>query len=96
MEEIDVIQKLGDFYKIFSDTTRLRIIEYLFGGKKCVNEIADKLKVSQSAISHQLKSLRQCDLVKTEKIGQLVYYELKDEHIKKIFEYGLEHVKEQL
>ena len=82
--------------KIVSDTTRLRIIEYLFDGKKCVNEISDNLKVSQSAISHQLKSLRQSDLVKTEKIGKLVYYELKDDHIKKIFESGLEHIKERL
>lgn len=96
MKEIDMIQKLSDFYKIFSDTTRLRIIDYLFDGKKCVNEISDALKVSQSAISHQLKSLRQSDLVKTEKIGKLVYYELKDDHIKKIFESGLEHIKERL
>ena len=96
MKEIDMMQKLSDFYKIFSDTTRLRIIEYLFDGKKCVNEISDNLKVSQSAISHQLKSLRQSDLVKTEKIGKLVYYELKDDHIKNIFESGLEHIKERL
>ena len=96
MESITVIQELSDFYKIFSDYTRLRILEYLFTGKRCVNEISEELNISQSAVSHQLKTLRQSNLVKTDKIGQMVYYELSDDHIKKIFACGIEHIKERL
>lgn len=96
MEEKNLIQKLSEFYKIFSDPTRIKIIEYLLDGKRCVSEIADKLEISQSAVSHQLKTLRQSNLVKTEKNGQLVYYELTDDHIRKIFECGLEHIKERV
>lgn len=91
-----MMQELSEFYKIFSDTTRLRIIEYLLQGKKCVYEIVEELGVTQSAVSHQLKTLRQGNFVKTEKVGQQVYYELSDHHIREIFACGLEHIKEKL
>ena len=87
---------LSEFFKIFGDATRLRILDVLLNGEKCVNEISEILEVSQSAISHQLKNLRSSNLVKTEKIGKLVKYSIADDHIKIILEYGLEHIKEEI
>ena len=87
---------LSEFYKIFGDTTRLRILDLLLNKPLCVNEISEKLDVSQSAISHQLKILRLSNLVKTEKIGKLVKYSIADDHIKIILKYGLEHIKEEI
>ena len=85
---------LSEFYKIFGDTTRLRILDLLLNKPLCVNEISEKLDVSQSAISHQLKILRLSNLVKTEKNGKKVYYSISDDHIKIILKYGLEHISE--
>lgn len=87
---------LSEFFKIFGDATRLRILDVLLNGEKCVNEISEILEVSQSAISHQLKNLRSSNLVKTEKIGKLVKYSIADDHIKIILKYGLEHIKEEI
>ena len=85
---------LSEFYKIFGDTTRLRILDALLNRPMCVHDISEILNVSQSAISHQLKNLRSSNLVKTEKIGKNVYYSISDDHIKIILSYGLEHIKE--
>lgn len=85
---------LSEFYKIFGDQTRLRILDLLLNKPLCVNEISEKLDVSQSAISHQLKILRLSNLVKTEKNGKKVYYSISDNHIKIILKYGLEHISE--
>ena len=85
---------LSEFYKIFGDQTRLRILDLLLNKPLCVNEISEKLDVSQSAISHQLKILRLSNLVKTEKNGKKVYYSISDDHIKIILKYGLEHISE--
>ena len=85
---------LSEFYKIFGDTTRLRILDLLLNKPLCVNEISEKLDVSQSAVSHQLKILRLSNLVKTEKNGKKVYYSISDDHIKIILKYGLEHISE--
>ncbi len=85
---------LSEFYKIFGDQTRLRILDLLLNKPLCVNEISEKLDVSQSAISHQLKILRLSNLVKTEKNGKNVYYSISDDHIKIILKYGLEHISE--
>ena len=85
---------LSEFYKIFGDTTRLRILDLLLNKPLCVNEISELLDMTQSAISHQLKNLRASNLVKTEKIGKNVYYSISDEHIKIILKYGLEHISE--
>ena len=85
---------LSEFYKIFGDQTRLRILDLLLNKPLCVNEISEKLDVSQSAVSHQLKILRLSNLVATDKIGKNVYYKISDDHIKVILKYGLEHISE--
>lgn len=94
METIDTINKLSDFFKVFSDTTRLRILEVLLTGETSVNDISTKISVSPSAVSHQLSYLRNTSLVKRRKNGQNIYYSIADMHIKVIIEYGLEHIKE--
>ena len=85
---------LSEFFKIFADPTRLRILEVLINKPLCVNDISEELNISQSAVSHQLKYLRTSNLVKTEKIGKNVFYNISDNHIKIILEYGIEHLKE--
>lgn len=92
----DLLTGLSEFFKIFGDATRLRILDVLLNGEKCVNEIADTLDMSQSAISHQLKNLRTSNLVKTNKVGKIVKYSIADNHIKIILEYGLEHIMEEI
>ena len=85
---------LSEFYKIFGDTTRLRILDLLLNKPLCVNEISEKLDVSQSAVSHQLRLLKTLRLVKFRREGKVVYYSLDDGHIKHIFREGLEHITE--
>ena len=85
---------LSEFYKVFGDPTRLRVLDVLVNKPLCVNEISEILDISQSAISHQLKNLRASNLVKTEKIGKNVYYSIADEHIETILKVGLEHISE--
>lgn len=90
----ELLVGLSEFYKIFGDPTRLRILDILINKPLCVNEISDALDISQSAVSHQLKNLRSSNLVKTEKVGKNVYYAISDDHIKIILKYGLEHISE--
>lgn len=94
MEDIKIINELSEFFKVFSDTTRLRILEVLLEKETYVGDISNKIKVSPSAVSHQLSYLRSTNLVKTRKEGQIIYYSIADNHIKVIIEYGLEHIKE--
>ena len=90
----ELLYGLSEFYTIFGDQTRLRILDALLNKPLCVSEISELLDMTQSAISHQLKNLRASNLVKTEKIGKNVYYSISDEHIKIILKYGLEHISE--
>jgi len=85
------IQETVKLFKIFSDYTRLRIIELLYSGEECVQDIADSLGTSQSAISHQLKLLRDMNVVSARKEGKQVIYCLQDNHIKEIFLIGYSH-----
>ncbi len=94
MEKKETLMNLGEFFKIFADSTRIRILALLEEGEKCVGEIAETLEMSQSAISHQLKTLRLANVVSTKKEGQIVTYCLADQHINIILKYGLEHIKE--
>lgn len=96
MHSKELLTGLAEFYKIFGDSTRLQILDLLLNGEKCVSEISDKLDVSQSAVSHQLKTLRASNLVKANKIGQTVNYSIADRHIEIIIKYGLEHIKEKI
>ena len=91
---MEIINELSEFFKVFSDTTRLKILKVLLDGETCVNDISSKINVSSSAVSHQLSYLRRTNLVKTRKEGQVIYYSIADNHIKVIIEYGLEHIKE--
>ena|GEM_PF-801480 len=92
--KIKNIEETVQLFKIYSDFTRLRIIEFLLDGEKHVQEIADTLQASQSAISHQLKLLRDRHVVRTRKEGKKVYYSLIDSHVKDIFLTAYSHVSE--
>jgi ArsR family transcriptional regulator len=85
---------LADLYKMFADSTRVRILWTLSRHRMCVCDIAVLLNMTKSAISHQLKSLRLANLVRYEKKGKVVYYFLADSHVKDIFEKGFEHIHE--
>lgn len=85
---------LADLFKIFSDSTRLRILYSLFDEEKNVNTISTELDISQSAISHQLRYLKQTNLVKAKRDGQSIIYSLSDDHVKTIIKMGLEHLWE--
>ena len=85
---------LAELFKIFGDSTRIKIINILLEDELCVNDISKKINVSQSAISHQLRILKSSKLVKYRKDANMIYYSLDDEHIKKIFELGCEHINE--
>lgn len=90
----DKLFDLATFYKVFSDETRLKILFVLLDHDYCVSEIVDKTGGSQSAVSHQLRTLRQLNLVRPRKDGKEVYYTLSDHHIAIILEYGLNHINE--
>ena len=94
MEDIKIINELSEFFKVFSDTTRLRILEVLLQKETSVGDISNKIKVSASAVSHQLSYLRSTNLVKTRKEGQVIYYSIADNHIKVIIEFGIENIIE--
>lgn len=92
--DMDESIELAEFLKIFGDSTRIRIISILAKTSACVCDISEMLEMNQSAISHQLKILRDAKLVKYKKCGKTVYYELLDEHVKDIYEMGREHINE--
>ena len=94
IKDEEILFDLADLFKVFGDSTRLRIMNVLFSGSTSVGEIAEVLDMSQSAISHQLKSLKGNNLVSSKRSGRSMYYELADDHVKTIFNTGLEHIKE--
>lgn len=85
---------LSDLYKMFSDPTRARILWSLSHGELCGCDLSELLDMSNSAISHQLKSLRMANLVKSRRQGKNVYYSLADEHVRLILSMGFEHIHE--
>ena len=94
MPDADTLIELADFFKVFGDSTRIRIMCALFERELSVCCIADIVGMEQSTVSHQLRVLRQESLVKVRRDGKQNYYSLEDEHIKMIFEMGLEHIME--
>ncbi|HKL79099.1 MAG TPA: metalloregulator ArsR/SmtB family transcription factor [Mobilitalea sp.] len=94
MPKEDELYDLADFFKVLGDSTRARIIWALDESEMCVCDLAVLLNMTKSAISHQLRSLRMSNLVKYRKEGKVVYYSLTDDHVKAIFEKGLEHIRE--
>ena len=85
---------LAELFKIFGDSTRIKIINVLLEEEQCVNDISKKTNVSQSAVSHQLRILKTSNLVKYRKEANMIYYSLDDNHVKKIFVLGCEHINE--
>lgn len=90
----DLAFRLAEFFKIFGDFNRIKLVNTLLIGEMHVQEIADAIGMSQSAVSHQLKMLRLFNVVKLRKDGQKVYYSLSDEHIEEIFKVGVRHMLE--
>ena len=95
MPEETELNDLSDFFKILGDGTRAKIIWALDESEMCVCDLAVLLGMTKSAISHQLSLLRQKNLVKNRREGRVVYYSLADNHIRQIFETGLEHIREK-
>lgn len=94
IKDEEILFDLADLFKVFGDSTRIRIMNVLFSGPTSVGEIAEILDMSQSAISHQLRNLKENKLVKSERDGKSIKYSLLDEHVKLIIEIGLEHITE--
>ncbi|MDR2135531.1 MAG: metalloregulator ArsR/SmtB family transcription factor [Treponema sp.] len=94
MPEEEALMDLADLFKVFGDSTRVRIISALLHAEMCVCDIAALLGMGKSAISHQLRTLRQTKLVKYRREGKAVFYSLDDEHVGTIFSQGLIHVGE--
>lgn len=88
------IQPLADVFKVLGDPTRLRILRVLMNQEVCVRDIADELGMGQSAVSHQLRILRDARLIQFRRDGKTVYYSLADAHVFTLLDVGLEHVAE--
>ena len=93
MPDGDLFNKLAEFFKILGDTTRSKILFALDKNEMCVCDIANVLGMSKSSISHQLGTLRRSGIVKCRKEGKEVYYMLDDDHVKGLFELGIEHIE---
>lgn len=95
MPDEEVLYDLAELYKVFGDSTRMKIVYVLFSSEMCVCDIAQLLNMSQSAISHQLRVLKQSQLVKARREGKTVFYSLADDHVKTIVNQGMEHILEE-
>ena len=94
MPDEGLLIELAELYKVFGDSTRIKILYALFEEEKGVGEIANQLGMTMSAISHQLRILKQARLVKFRREGKMVYYALSDDHVRTIFAQGLDHICE--
>ncbi|NLC44330.1 MAG: winged helix-turn-helix transcriptional regulator [Clostridiales bacterium] len=95
MPEEEILLDLAELFKVFGDSTRIRILWALEESEMCVCDIANLLNMTQSAISHQLRVLRQAALVKSRRDGKVVYYSLDDEHVEQIIDQGMTHIHEK-
>ena len=95
MPEEEILMDVADVFKVFSDSTRIKILCALMRAEMCVCDISVLLNMTKSSVSHQLRILKQTDLVKYRKVGRVIYYSLADDHVKTIFHEGLEHAKEK-
>lgn len=94
MPEDEILFDLAELFKIFGDSTRIKILYLLFESEMCVCDIAQLLNMTQSAISHQLQVLKKSKLVKYRRDGKTVFYSLADGHVRTIIDQGMEHVAE--
>ena len=90
----EILYDLAELYKVFGDSTRIKILYVLFESEMCVYDIARLLNMTQSAISHQLKVLKQSKLVRYRREGKTVFYSLADDHVRTIIDQGMEHISE--
>lgn len=95
MPDEDDLIDLAELFKVFGDSTRVKILCALFGSELCVCDIAALLGMTKSAISHQLRVLKQAKLVKNRRDGKTVFYSLDDDHVKTIFDQGIHHITEK-
>ncbi len=95
-QEDRILDDLAGFYKVLGDPTRLRILRALMLQELCVHEIARSVEMGQSAVSHQLRILKQAHLVRHRRVGKELHYSLSDDHVRAIYEQGLVHVSEAL
>ncbi len=95
MADEEKLMELADLFKIFGDSTRVKLLYALFKAEMCVCDIAVLLGMTKSSISHHLRVLKQTKLVKYRRDGKIVYYSLSDEHVKNIFAQGLLHISEK-
>ena len=94
MPDEDQLIDLSELFKVFGDSTRIKILYALFESEKCVNDISNAVGISQSAVSHQLRVLRASKLVKFRRDGKTVFYSLDDDHVRSMIALGMEHVEE--
>lgn len=94
MPDEDELYDLAELFKVFGDSTRIRILFVLFRSEVCVCDLAQTLHMNQPAISHQLRILKQAKLVSNRREGKTVYYALADDHVRSIIAQGLEHIEE--
>lgn len=94
IDEVE-LSDLAELFKVFGDSTRIRILADLFRGEKNVTEICEDLEMNQSAVSHQLKILRVSKLIKSRREGKAMIYSLADDHVKTIIAMGIEHIEEE-
>ena len=94
MPEEDTLYDLAELFKVFGDSTRIKILYSMFEHELCVNDIAGLLNLSQSSVSHQLRILKTSKLVKFRREGKSIFYSLDDEHVRSIISMGMEHVEE--
>lgn len=94
MPDEESLYDLAELFKVFGDTTRIRILYVLFEAEMCVCDVAEVLNMTQSAISHQLKVLKQARLVRGRRLGKQVYYSLADDHVRTIIGQGMDHIRE--
>lgn len=92
MQDIDLLIKISEFFKILGDQTRAKILFALNKNEMCVCDIANVLGMSKSSISHQLSTLRKSGIVKCEKKGKEIFYALDDNHVKEVFDVAIEHI----
>jgi len=92
---VENITDVAELFKVFGDSTRIRILLALKNGELCVMDISEKLEMSISGVSHQLAILRRADLVRNRKEGKTVYYSIADDHVHTMLAQGLEHIKEE-
>ena len=95
MPDEERLYDLAELFKVFGDTTRIRILYVLFESEMCVCDIAALLNMTQSAISHQLRILKQARLVRSRRDGKTVFYSLDDDHVRTVIGQGMEHIEEK-